>query len=182
MANPTTAAPEDVLVRYDTTTIVLHWLTALLVATLWGLGQTNDWWPRGPLRTGLWSTHVLLGLVLTATLLTRVVWRIGPGRALPSAHDGPLRFVERSTHTGLYLLLIAVAGLGIADALVRGFVLFGTIPLPQVGDRDWRRPIHHWHELAANTVVIVAGLHAAAGLFHHYARRDGVLRRMWRAT
>jgi cytochrome b561 len=181
-AKPDTTGPEEALVRYDTATIVLHWTTALLEAALWILGQTNGWWPRGPFRSGLWSVHVVLGFALTATLATRVLWRIGPGRALPSANDGVLRLLARATHTGLYGLLILVAGLGLADALVRGFVLFGTVPLPQVGDREWRGPINHWHELAANAVVVVAGLHAAAGLFHHYARKDAVLRRMWRAS
>ena len=30
----------------------------------------------------------------------------------------------------------------------------------------------------ANTILILAGLHAAAALFHHYVLRDGVLHRM----
>ncbi|MFE1599361.1 cytochrome b [Methylobacterium sp. ID0610] len=182
MASPAASGPEDALVRYDATTIALHWLTAVLVAALWILGQTSDWWPRGPLRSNLWSLHVLLGFALAVTLATRVIWRIGPGRALPSVHDGVLRLVARATHTGLYLLLLLVVGLGLADALVRGFVLFGVVPLPQLGDRALRGPINHWHELAANAVIAVAGLHAAAGLFHHSVRRDGVLRRMWRAS
>jgi cytochrome b561 len=175
-------APEEVLVRYDPTTVVLHWATALLVALLWILGQTSDWWPPGPARTFSWSMHVVLGLALAAILATRIVWRIGPGRALPAADDGILRLLARATHTGLYVLLLIVVGLGVADALVRGFVLFGALPLPQVGSRDMRRAINHWHELAANTVLIVAGLHAMAGLFHHYVRKDRLLERMWRAS
>ena len=39
--------------------------------------------------------------------------------------------------------------------------------------------VNHWHGLAANTVLILAGLHAAAALFHHYVRKDQLLRRMW---
>jgi cytochrome b561 len=177
-----TQGPEEMLVRYDPTTIALHWATAILVGTLWILGQTSDWWPAGPMRTFSWSMHVVLGIALAATLGTRIVWRIGPGRALPAANDGILRFVARGTHTGLYVLLLVVVGLGIADALVRGFVLFGALPLPQIGSREMRGPINHWHELAANAVLVVAGLHALAGLFHHYIRKDRLLRRMWRAS
>jgi cytochrome b561 len=40
------------------------------------------------------------------------------------------------------------------------------------------RLIGGWHALAANTVVIIAGVHAAAALFHHYILRDATLRRM----
>jgi cytochrome b561 len=34
------------------------------------------------------------------------------------------------------------------------------------------------HGTIATIILIVAGLHAAAGLFHHYVWRDGTLRRM----
>jgi cytochrome b561 len=40
----------------------------------------------------------------------------------------------------------------------------------------------HWiggyHALAANTVLILAGLHAVVALSHHYIMRDDVLARM----
>jgi cytochrome b561 len=170
---------EDVLVRYDPTTIVLHWATACLVVALWGLGQTSDWWPRGAAQTTAWSIHVVLGLTLAGILATRIIWRIGSGRALPAADDGLLHVLARITHVGLYGLLIVVVALGIADALVRGFVLFGVLPFPQVGDSAMRGIVNHWHGLAANTVLILAGLHAAAALFHHYVRKDQLLRRMW---
>ena len=34
------------------------------------------------------------------------------------------------------------------------------------------------HQLLANAIVVVAGLHAAAALFHHFFVKDGVLRAM----
>ena len=38
--------------------------------------------------------------------------------------------------------------------------------------------IGKWHKLAANGVLALAALHAAAGLMHYYLRRDQVLQRM----
>ncbi len=35
---------------YDQATIRVHWTTAALVVALWMIGQTADWFPRGPLR------------------------------------------------------------------------------------------------------------------------------------
>jgi len=35
-----------------------------------------------------------------------------------------------------------------------------------------------WHVLAANMVLIVASVHAAAALLHHYILRDETLQRM----
>jgi cytochrome b561 len=48
--------------RYDPTTVWLHWITVALIVVLWVIGQTGDPVPRGPLRTGVWSMHVVLGL------------------------------------------------------------------------------------------------------------------------
>jgi hypothetical protein len=50
--------------RYDATTVWLHWITVALIVVLWVIGQTGDLVPRGPFRTGVWSTHVVLGFVV----------------------------------------------------------------------------------------------------------------------
>jgi cytochrome b561 len=164
--------------HYDPVTIWLHWATAALVAILWIMGQTIDFLPRGPLRANAWSLHVTLGIVLGLVLVGRVFWRAGPGRGLPAADPGLLHAVAKATHYALYGLLAAVVVLGVANALVRGFDLFGLWTLPQIGDPSLRRPVNELHELAANLTLIVAFVHAAAALVHHYVWRDGVLRRM----
>jgi cytochrome b561 len=164
--------------RYDATTIALHWLTAGLVVLLWIIGQTADWAPRGPRQTGYWSVHVLLGFVLALALAGRILWRGFRGRRLPAADAGVLGFLAEATHYALYGILLVVVGLGILNAVVRGYGLFGLFNLPQWGDPAWRKPITHWHGLAANVLLAVALLHAAAALAHHYVMRDGVLRRM----
>jgi cytochrome b561 len=91
--------------RYDLTTIWLHWLTVGLVAILWILGQVTGWLPRGPFRLGVWSTHVVLGLILVLVLAMRILWRAGFGSALPPADAGVLHWLAKGTHYALYLLL-----------------------------------------------------------------------------
>lgn len=88
--------------RYDSTTIVLHWATALLVAALWILGQTSDWFPDGGLANrGLWSTHVVLGFALAGALAWRLAWRSTAGRGLPAEDSGALHVLAKATHIGL---------------------------------------------------------------------------------
>jgi cytochrome b561 len=165
-------------VRYDRTTISLHWITAGLVVVLWIIGQTADWLPHGPLNTAYWSVHVVLGFALAALIAWRIIWRNSGGRRWPAAETGLLHLVAEATHYGLYLLLLTVIVLGIINAFVRGYNLFDLVSLPQIGDRAMRKPITHWHGLAANLLLALAGLHAAAALFHHYMLRDSVLARM----
>jgi cytochrome b561 len=163
---------------YDGVTISLHWITALLVVVLWVIGQTADSFPKGAFQSAYWSTHVVLGFVLVFVILYRVGWRATAGRRLPRVDPVPLHILAKATHYGLYLGLAIVLVLGLANAFVRGYHIYGLFQLPQLGDKDLRRPITHWHGLAANVVLILAGFHALAALGHHYLLRDGILRRM----
>ncbi|MBF9234168.1 cytochrome b [Microvirga alba] len=167
--------------RYDRVTIAMHWVTAGLVPLLWIFGETADLFPRGPWRTGIWSLHVTLGFALALVLVARILWRAGPGRSLPPVDNGALHLLAKVTHYLLYVLLAAVIGLGIANAFVRGYNLFGLWALPRIGDSSLRRPIQGWHELTANAIMVVALAHAGAALAHHYFWKDGVLRRMMSA-
>ena len=164
--------------RYDRTTMALHWTTALLVAVLWIIGQTADWFPDGPFQSAYWSTHMLLGFALAVVLIWRLMWRSSDGRGLPAADSGLLHVVAKATHYGLYLLLVTVVTLGVINAFVRGYSIYGLFRLPQWGDREWRHPITDWHGLAANIMLALAGIHAAAALVHQYLWRDGLLGRM----
>ena len=166
--------------RYDPTTIWLHWMTVGLIGALWAIGQTADWIPRGPFRSGVWSIHVVLGFATAFVLLTRIAWRAQFGRVLPPADTGVLHAVAKATHYILYVLLSAVVVLGIVDASYRGFNLFGVWSLPQIGTGDAaiRRSINDWHELAANLTIVVALLHAMAALMHQYVWRDHLMKRM----
>ena len=170
--------PMNTQAHYDRTTIALHWATATSVVVLWIIGQTADWIPRGPVKTGYWSVHVVLGFVLAGVLVWRIAWRAGGGRRLPAADPGALHGLAKLTHYLLYGLLLTVVVLGIANAFVRGYNLFDLVSLPQIGDRALRRPITDWHGLAANILLGLAFFHAAAALVHHYVWQDGVLRRM----
>ncbi|SDA14764.1 cytochrome b561 [Methylobacterium sp. UNC378MF] len=164
---------------YDRGTIALHWLTAGLVLVLWLIGTfLEDLVPKGAMRSGIWSVHFDLGFVLTAVIVAFPVWRHAGGRQLPVDDPGSLHVLAMMTHAALYLLLFVIAGLGIANALVRGVTLVGPLALPAVGDPAWRRLLTHWHGLAANILMALALFHAAAALVHHYLWHDGILRRI----
>jgi cytochrome b561 len=122
--------------RYDPITIWLHWITVGLIVALWVIGQTGDGFPRGPLRTGVWSIHVTLGFAIAFVLLTRIAWRAHFGRVLPPADTGLLYIPAKVTHYTLYVLLGLVVAVGIINASYRGFDLFGVWSVPQFGSGD----------------------------------------------
>jgi cytochrome b561 len=165
---------------YDPVTIALHWTTAALVALLWLIGQTIDWAPSGSLRVDYRSLHMLLGVTLLGVFTARVLWRLCRGRSLPGVGNELMEWIARLTHWALYLLILAALVLGLANVWVRGDTIFNlfTVPAFDPANKALRTLIGDWHALAANAILILAGVHAAAALFHHIVLRDGVLRRM----
>lgn len=179
-ASPAQCVAVEPAARYDGVSILLHWLTAALVATLWALGQTIDFFPKGAPKIDARSVHITLGATLAVVLIARILWRASAGRRLPLANRGWLGAAARVVHYGLYLLVGVTVTLGIFNAWQRGDVLFNVYTIPQLipGDLGLKRTIEKLHGDFADIVLIIAGLHAAAALAHHYLLRDRVLRRM----
>lgn len=72
--------PVDVnATRYDTRTMLFHWLTAALVVLQWIGAKTIDWFPRGTLRVDARSVHITVGVLLALVLVARIVWRATGG-------------------------------------------------------------------------------------------------------
>lgn len=177
-------SPSGEPASYDRLTILLHWTTAVLVVALYGLAKIWSVLERGTaLRHALQSLHVSLGLVLTAVLVTRMLWRVGPGRKLQRANAGLPGLAATAVHYALYLMLACEVVLGWCFRWAQGepLSLFGlfVIPSPIAFAPDREHTIAFLHDWTATAILIVAGSHALAALFHHYVLRDGVLIRMW---
>lgn len=120
--------------RYDRTTIALHWLIVAAVVFQWISGQTIDWFPRGPLKIDARSVHIVVGAVVAAATLYRIFWRGYRGARLPPAERGLLGFAAKGMHWALMANLVALVGLGLSLAWLRGDSLFNLARIPAFGD------------------------------------------------
>lgn len=166
--------------RYDSATIALHWITAALVVLCWLSIQISDVFGHGAFEQAVVSSHVSMGVALTVVIAARLIWRLTSGRSLPGADSGLMELAARATHYALYLLVGAILVLGFATLWARGADIWGLISITGADPTHTglARTTRGLHGLAANAILVLAGLHAAAALFHHYVLRDGVLRRM----
>jgi len=166
---------------YDRISIGLHWATALLVFVNFALAVTWDWFAK-PAKQLMEQTHMSLGVLLTAAIVARLVWRWLPGHQVSSLEAGWMRLASQATHYLLYTLLVAEAALGFAFRWGAGrpMAFFGTGLPPLIGEiaKPLRRDLREIHEWIGWTIVILALLHAAAALYHHYVLKDRVLVRM----
>ena len=165
--------------HYDSTTIGLHWVTALMVVILWGGAQVADFVPKGVWRTNGWTLHVALGFALATVLIWRIIWRFTGRRRLPAADSNDvIHMVAEASHYVLYALLFLTVAFGVADAFARGFSLIDLSSMPVFGDKEARTVLAMRHGFVADLLIAVAFIHAAAALAHHYLLKDGVLARM----
>jgi cytochrome b561 len=168
--------------RYSLPLIGLHWLTLLLIIAAYVLASLLEDMTLSPLKLKLYSWHKWLGMsvliLLPLRLLLRFVDRFD--------HRFELTALEvkasSAVHGLLYLLLIVVPMLGWLHSSAAGFsvVWFGVLPLPDLVGKDkaLAEIFKELHEGSVNLLVTLVVLHAAAALYHHHIRRDGVLARM----
>lgn len=173
---------------YASSQKAIHWTVFLLVIGLYGLTYVVDLFPRGdPSRDLVWWFHISFGLLLFVLVILRAGLRLTRGApGLPSEMTQLERWMAKLTHLALYALLVAIPVLGILLTWYRGDALsfFGlfTIPAPFSPDRTTAGIIKELHSLCANLILILAGLHAVAALWHHFIRRDDILKRMLPGT
>lgn len=174
--------------RYDGLTIALHWATALIVIFMFASAHIWEVLDRGtPWRKGLQSVHISVGILLAVLIIGRLLWRLftvstGRSKQEPIAMPTAMKAASHLTHLVLYVLLISQIVLGFLFrwAQAEPFYFFGLFPIPDVFDFDsvMPRTFGMLHNNVAWALIIVAGVHALAALFHHYVLRDGTLRRM----
>ena len=167
---------------YSTAARHFHWWTVALLAIQLPLGI---YIARGGTTT-FYDSHKLLGLVILALVVARLVYRLVHGApADEPTLDRWQKAASHATHWSLYLLLIVLPVLGWlgvslyddgARQLYGGLV---TIPGVGVVNRSVSDTLMLAHKyLAFLTAALIAMHIGAAVVLHWLIRGDGVLARM----
>jgi cytochrome b561 len=87
------------------------------------------------------------------------------------------------SHFVLYGAIVGIPTLGWLTVSARGrpVSVFGLFDLPALiaKDRDLADTLQQWHYFAALAMLAMVGLHVAAALYHHFIRKDAVLKAMF---
>ena len=167
--------------RYDNVAIALHWLTVLLVLSLFALGELWGYAQR-PLRHEMVVLHMSLGILLGLAVAARIAWRLIPGHRVAPAVTGLTETLARIVHWLLYALLVVQSLFGWYVRWSEGEAMsfFGLLlpsPLTPVA-RETHHNLQQWHGWVGWAIVILALGHGAAAFYHHFVLRDSVLVRM----
>jgi cytochrome b561 len=168
--------------HYTPAAIAFHWTMFVLVVIVGILGLLHDDWPKQ--TQFFWiNIHAMVGLLLWLVLLARFGWRLShPPPALPADLGELNRRLSSLVHWALYALLFVIPIVGAVTFIFHGRVFdFGLFEFdPGVkSNRAIFHPTEDIHGYLAYSLFALAGLHAAAALWHRLVRHDGVLSRMW---
>lgn len=164
-------------------TRVIHWVMALGVLAMLGLGSYVARMEVGLSNLWLFGLHKSIGLMLLALLILRLLWHLfsPPPPSLPTDAAWKDR-AARATHRAFYLLLIAVPLSGWVGSGATGLdvLLFETVRLPPLApvSEQWEETAFMVHFVLTKVLAALAILHIAGAL----TRGDGTLRRMVRGA
>ena len=163
--------------------ICIHWLSALLVFFLFGLGvymvdlgYYDPWYHKGP------ALHISLGLLLFLLTLLRLLWRALNPTPEELVHQRLQALAAKGAKLLLYLAIFALVASGylITPAEGKPAEMFGLLKIPALIElnADQVDLTGEIHEYLAWGLVLLAAAHAAAALIHHFVWRDRTLVRM----
>lgn len=182
----------DKVEQLSATTIALHWLVALCMLSMPGVGYAM-------VRFELWSLypwHKSAGVLVFVLALARVAWRLRQGwpRPVGEAEGAVARLERQLAKIVHWTLLVATLAMPLTGMIFSGASGhgFGTLGFELVdGQHDPANPGQviaysaAWAALGQSLHVwiayVLAGafvLHVAGAFKHHLLDRDGTLRRM----
>ena len=179
------------LTRYGDIAVLFHWLIALLIIGLLGIGkymvglEEND-----PVRFVLTQWHKSVGILILLLSVLRLLWRF---THKPPPEPASLPTWQKLAASGVHLLLYALMFLlpvtgwimVSASPLNLNTTLFGVIPWPHLppfeqlpNKAEIADAFHEYHELASSVLIAIVLAHVGAALKHHFVDKDVVLSRM----
>jgi len=171
----------DTRTGYGWISIALHWLTAIIVLTLWFVGSSIHSDPETQEST--LQLHTSIAITAYLLLWARVIWRFKIGHPGPLPKQGGLFYrIGMYTH---YTMCVAIAFMLISGPLMvwsRGDVIhvwdWFTIPGPIPASMGFFDAMHTIHVWCSRLIIVGTALHIG-GVYKHAAfNQDGTFGKM----
>jgi len=168
---------------YGVVSKLLHWLIFFLLIGMLTLGFFLEDIPKD-YQGAIYNLHKVTGVTILFLMLIRLSWTLTNIKPLLPL-DTPVwqRIAERIVHYSLYFFIILMALAGwVGSSAVRKYPHIGgftiEFPVPESTVlKDFSFDIHYY---VAFIIIGLISIHVLAALYHHFIKRDNVLRRMLR--
>lgn len=169
--------------KYAKPAVILHWVLAVLIASLLGLGWYMMSIEDDPGSDWYFDIHKSFGIVVLGLVLLRIIWRTTHRPApLPARLPAWQVRLSHVTEWLLYGCMFFMPVLGFLGASYSksGVAFFGApFPLWTLPNHDTAELFFRLHSALAWVVVALIFIHAVGGLKHLFVDKDRVFQRMW---
>ena len=175
---------KDMANKWSRTAIFIHWISAISVFSLFGLGlwmveltYYDDWYRTGP------HIHKSVGLLLFFLTALRVIYMLTTSRP-DKRGSNTEKAISAIVNISMYLLLFAIfiSGYLISTGDGRGIDVFSWFTIPSAGELFEKQGdiAGDVHLFLAWTLIATVALHVAGAVKHHFIDKDDTLKRMLR--
>jgi cytochrome b561 len=169
--------------KFGSLTKILHWTIATLFFAQFFLIYRRDQMPDdAPEKLQYILLHKSFGVCILILALCMILWRqVGTRPILPLNMSTLEVFAAKLVHFLLYLfmLVMPLSGFLMSSYAGYGVKLFGyPLPNPVSKNEDYAHFFGDVHETSAYIIAALVIGHTLAALYHHFVRKDNILKRM----
>lgn len=168
---------------YGVVAKLLHWLIALLILGLLGVGWVMEDIDPQALRFQVYGVHKALGIAVLFLGALRLIWHAytPPPAAIPSQKPWE-HMLAKGIHVVFYAaaVLMPLSGWALSSAAGYPVSWFGLFELPMIVTKDESAKdfFGETHEILGVIIAVCVALHVAGALKHHVIDKDLTLKRM----
>jgi cytochrome b561 len=160
-----------------------HWIMAVIIIFNFILALILDDFPKGPMRSFLFSIHKSTGILVIILLIPRLLWRLVNTVPVSLGNVKTLNKLSKYVHYFFYfiLLVVVLSGWTYSSARSGPFEVFGLFTAPALIENNQvvASIAKEIHGISVYIFITVLGIHVLASLLHHYIFKDKTLKRMW---
>jgi len=161
----------------------LHWTIVILIIAQYVIIEAAEELPDGVEKLSQISLHKSVGMLVLILAIARIGWKLAnSGRPVPLPMPGWQKKAAAAGHGLLYLLILLqpLSGWAMSSSANYPVTLFGWFQFPALvaPNHDLHEGLEELHEVLFTILAIVALVHAAAAVYHHFWMKDDTLRRM----
>ena len=175
--------------EYDVLSRVFHWVTAIAVTIAFVLAPDDfgrimrEGVDAATRRDIVW--HESLGILVFVITVLRLIWVTFRRTALQVQMPRWMQATGKLVHVMLWTLLLALPTTALMSlgSESHPLTLLGGVRIDQLSviANSSIAKLADWgdvHQFLGNAIMWIAGFHAAAAIYHHLIRKDGVLSAM----
>lgn len=167
--------------RYGAGAQAFHWLTVMLVLAAYVSSKGDRYSLYSAAADGLRRIHETFGVLVFIVVVLQLLWRLIDGTPTKQPMSRWMAAAAKLVKFALYALLIAIPATAVLGTWLVGLpvTLLRFDIAPQIAEAPGLgQLIMEIHIALGDAILWVAGVHAAAAVFHHFYLRDEVFQSM----